>query len=167
VQFAGPAGAGAWLPPSSFHRASGTCGRATLRATGQGAGKEAFSTYIGGVKTFAFLLVALAAAPAAASETPAAEGRVRFQGLFVDWSAAGRQSIEAERQAAARPPMPAATPATAAMATAGSRELGERVGDIVALGDCAEGERVARAAGDFALVAAVRDYCNARPTAAR
>jgi hypothetical protein len=119
------------------------------------------------VKTFALLLIALAAAPAAASETPAAEQRVRFQGLFVDWNAAGRQSIEAERQAVARPAMPAATHATVAMATAGSRELGERVGDIVALGDCAEGERVARAAGDFALVAAVRDYCNARPTAER
>jgi hypothetical protein len=29
----------------------------------------------------------------------------------------------------------------------------------VALGDCGEGERVARAAGDFALVAAVRAHC--------
>ncbi|MEA3041028.1 MAG: hypothetical protein QOC65_517 [Sphingomonadales bacterium] len=133
----------------------------------QDAGKEAFSPYIGDVKTLALLLIALSAAPAAASETPATDGRVRFQGLFVDWSAAGRQSIEAEREAAARPPTPAVTPATAAMATAGSRELGERVGDIVALGDCAEGERVARAAGDFALVTAVRDYCNARPTEER
>jgi hypothetical protein len=115
----------------------------------------------------ALLLIALAAAPAAASEAPAADGRVRFQGLFVDWTAAARQSIEAERQASARPAPPAATPATAAMATAGSRELGERVGDIVALGDCAEGERVARVAGDFALLAAVRDYCNARPTPER
>lgn len=47
------------------------------------------------------------------------------------------------------------------MTAPGSVALGERVGDIVALGDCAEGERVARTAGDFALVAAVRDYCTA------
>ncbi|HEV2866694.1 MAG TPA: hypothetical protein VGX37_09275 [Allosphingosinicella sp.] len=39
------------------------------------------------------------------------------------------------------------------------RALGERVGEIVRLGDCQEGERVAREAGDFALVQAVRDYC--------
>lgn len=119
------------------------------------------------MKTLAILLIALAAAPAAASQTPAADGRVRFQGLFVDWTAAGRESLVAEQQASARPAPPPATAATAAMATAGSRELGERVGDIVALGDCAEGERVARAAGDFALVAAVRDYCNARPSTER
>jgi len=119
------------------------------------------------MKMLALTLVALAAAPAAASQTTAPDGRARFHGLFVDWNAAGRQSIEAERQASVRPVLPAATPATAAMATAGSRELGERVGDIVALGDCAEGERVARAAGDFALVAAVREHCNARPGAER
>ena len=41
------------------------------------------------------------------------------------------------------------------------RALGERVGEIVGLGDCAEGERVARAAGDFALVEAVRAHCAA------
>ena len=41
------------------------------------------------------------------------------------------------------------------------RNLGEQVGEIVRSGDCAEGERVARAAGDFALVQAVRDHCEA------
>jgi hypothetical protein len=117
----------------------------------------------------------VAAAPAAASQpllaqpavsqaaTPA-DARARFQGLFVDWGAASRQSIAAEREAAARPaysPDAAAAASSAAMAAPGSVALGERVGDIVALGDCAEGERVARTAGDFALVAAVRDYCNA------
>jgi hypothetical protein len=103
------------------------------------------------------------APPSAASVAPA-DGRARFQGLFVDWSSASRQSIDAERQAAARPPHgpdAAGTAPSAGIAAPGSVALGERVGDIVALGDCAEGERVARMAGDFALVAAVRDYCNA------
>jgi hypothetical protein len=104
------------------------------------------------------------AGPPALTEAAAAEPRVRFQGLFIDWSAASRESIEAERQAAARPALSAdaaAAGSPGAMAAPGSVALGERVGDIVALGDCAEGERVARTAGDFALVAAVRDYCNA------
>jgi len=120
------------------------------------------------VKTFlaALTLISLAAAPAFALE-PSAETRARFGSMFVDWNAASRQSIEAEREQVARPPAePAAAPASA-MSVPGSRALGERVGDIVALGDCADGERVARAAGDFALVAAVRDYCNARPTEQR
>jgi hypothetical protein len=114
------------------------------------------------VKTLLAAL-ALAATPAFAAE-PLPDARARFGGLFVDWNAASRQSIQAERQEAARTlpdPAPAST-ASAAMTVPGSRALGERVGDIVALGDCAEGERVARAAGDFALVAAVRDYCNPR-----
>lgn len=112
--------------------------------------------------------LALAATPALAAEPPA-DARARFGGLFVDWNAASRQSIEAERQEASRTvpdPAPVST-ASAAIAVPGSRALGERVGDIVALGDCAEGERVARAAGDFALVAAVRDYCHPRPTEQR
>jgi|GEM_PF-1918155 len=114
------------------------------------------------------ILASFGAVPALASE-PAADVRSRFGGLFVDWNTASRESIEAEREQAARPapaPEPVAT-ASAAIAVPGSRALGERVGDIVALGDCAEGERVARAAGDFALVAAVRDYCNARPAERR
>ncbi len=37
--------------------------------------------------------------------------------------------------------------------------LGERVGEVVRAGDCAEGERIARVAGDFALVRAVRAHC--------
>lgn len=134
----------------------------------QEADKSAFLRYSGSVKSLlaAFVLVSLAAAPAAASG-PGADARGRFSSLFVDWNAASRQSIEAEREQATRPaPEPVAT-ASAHVAVAGSRALGERVGDIVALGDCADGERVARAAGDFALVAAVRDYCNARPAEQR
>lgn len=100
----------------------------------------------------------LAAAPAPAAEPPPPEPRARFHGLFVDWSAVNRDSIEAERQGALRPagePVPAAGPVP------GSAALGERVGEIVATGDCGEGERIARAAGDFALVAAVRQHCAA------
>ena len=108
----------------------------------------------------------VAAAPAAASQpvfaqpavsaaaAQSSDARARFQGLFVDWSAASRQSIAAEREAAARP---AHSPDAAAAASAG----GIAAPGSEALGDCAEGERVARTAGDFALVAAVRDYCNA------
>ena len=104
------------------------------------------------------LAIAASPAPAAAPELP--DHRARFQGLFVDWGAVNRQSIDAERQARAPQPAPAAAVAGTAP---GSRSLGERVGEIVAAGDCSEGERVARQAGDFALVAAVRDHCNARP----
>ena len=124
------------------------------------------------------LLAILAATPAAAAQpvAPAApvsaseSGRARFQGLFVDWNDASRASIEAEREAAARPaPSPNVAAAASAVAASapGSVALGERVGAIVALGDCAEGERVARTAGDFALVAAVRNYCTAPAEALR
>ena len=113
-----------------------------------------------------FFLSLCAAAPAVASQ-PADDNRLSFQGVFVDWSAATRESLEAERKGAAQPP-PAATPGgPVSLAAPGSRALGERVGEIVATGDCADGERVARAAGDFALVVAVRDHCNARPAGER
>ena len=116
----------------------------------------------------ASILALLSAAPAAAAE-PATDGRARFEGVFVSWNAANRDSLAAEREAASRPPAELAPVATAsvAIAVAGSRELGERVGEIVAMGDCAEGERVARAAGDFALVTAVRNHCNVRAPAQR
>lgn len=106
----------------------------------------------------AVLLACALAAPAAAAEPAADPGRARFQNLFVDWSVANRESIEAERLGARRP---AVAPAASDAGVAGSQALGERVGEIVALGDCAEGERIARAAGDFALVAAVRGHCTA------
>jgi hypothetical protein len=114
------------------------------------------------VKLLLAALTLAAAAPALASD-PAPGSTARFGSLFVDWNAASRESIEAERAQTALPapaPERVAT-ASSAIAIAGSRALGERVGDIVALGDCAEGERVARSAGDFALVAAVRAYCTA------
>jgi hypothetical protein len=39
-------------------------------------------------------------------------------------------------------------------------ELGDRVGTVVAGGDCDGGERLAIEAGDLALARAVRDHCN-------
>lgn len=103
------------------------------------------------------LLPLLLLTPLLLAAAPEAEPRARFQGLFVDWSGASKAAVEAEQ----RPAAAAASPDHAAAATAGSRALGERVGEIVARGDCADGERVARAAGDFALVAAVRNHCRA------
>lgn len=109
------------------------------------------------------LVLFTAACPALAAE-PAPAPQPRFEGLFVDWRDASRESVEAERRAAALAPTgAAAVPGT----VPGSAALGQRVGEIVALGDCAEGERVARAAGDFALVAAVRDHCRPRLRDAR
>jgi hypothetical protein len=111
--------------------------------------------------TAAFLLL-IAAAQAAPAAQPAP-----FERLFTDWRSANRQSIEAEREALQRPapapaPDSASVPAMSGFAP-GSTALGERVGEIVSLGDCAEGERMARAAGDFALLVAVRNHCQDKP----
>ena len=110
--------------------------------------------------TAAFLLL-IAAAQAAPPAQPAPFGR-----LFTDWRSANRQSIEAEREALQRPAPAADSALVPAMSgfAPGSQALGERVGEIVSLGDCAEGERMARAAGDFALVVAVREHCEPKTT---
>lgn len=106
------------------------------------------------------VLLLFSAQPAVAASTIPEPPRTRFQGVFVDWNAASRESIEAEREAIRRPPQETA-PAVSPAGAPGSIALGERVGEIVAAGDCAEGERIARAAGDFALVSAVREHCTA------
>ena len=103
----------------------------------------------------AFLFLA-AAAPGVAAEPPRPAELPRFDGLFVDWRSASRESVEAESRAAELAPRDSQARADT---LPGSQALGRRVGEIVALGDCVEGERVARAAGDFALVAAVRAHC--------
>ncbi|HEX8527480.1 hypothetical protein [Allosphingosinicella sp.] len=113
-------------------------------------------------KRAAFLLIPLLvgfAASAGAASLPPEQPRARFEGLFTDWSAVNRQSVEAEREAQSRPAPQQPAPYAAASSMAGTSALGERVGEIVATGDCAEGERIARLAGDFALVAAVRNHC--------
>jgi hypothetical protein len=81
-----------------------------------------------------------------------------FSRLFTPWTAAAHDSLTAE--SGTRAPSPAADEGDRARIQAAA--LGERVGEIVRAGDCEEGERVARAAGDFALVQAVRDHCRRR-----
>jgi len=93
-------------------------------------------------------LIASALASAAPAQAPVQNG---FSGLWTQWSGVNAQSIQAE---ARREPAPAEGPLRA-----GSPELGARVGDVVRAGNCAEGERIARAAGDFPLVEAVRAHC--------
>jgi hypothetical protein len=99
------------------------------------------------IATTAFL-IASALASAAPAPTAAPDP---YAGLFTPWSGANSDALRSE---AARAPAAAAGPLRA-----GSPELGQRVGEIVRSGDCAEGERVARAAGDFPLVEAVRSHC--------
>jgi len=96
----------------------------------------------------ATIALALAGATPAAAPPPHQD----YSGLWTRWSAANGDSLRAEaaRQAPAAPAGPL---------RAGSPELGQRVGEIVRAGDCEEGERVARAAGDFPLVEAVRAHC--------
>lgn len=101
-------------------------------------------------------------APAAPESTPAHGG---FESLWTGWSGANRDSIRAETEAARANAAPAAQ--APARYQAGSVALGERVGEVVRLGDCAEGERLARLAGDFPLVEAVRTHCRARPSQIR
>jgi len=98
-------------------------------------------------------IAALALASAAPAPAPPAD--MSFSGLWTRWPTANSEALRAEaaRQTAT------ANAATAGPLRAGSPELGARVGEIVRTGDCEEGERVARAAGDFPLVEAVRAHC--------
>ena len=84
--------------------------------------------------------------------------------LFTRWDGANRQSLDAEARTASAPAEPPgnAVPVYSPLESPSQAEaaaLGERVGQVVRAGDCAEGERIAREAGDFALVRAVRDHC--------
>ena len=103
----------------------------------------------------ATLFLALAAAAPPQSPPP----DQAYSGLWTRWSTVNGDSLRAEvaRQAPAAP---------AGALRAGSPELGTRVGEIVRAGDCEEGERVARAAGDFPLVEAVRAHCRTAVQAA-
>jgi hypothetical protein len=94
----------------------------------------------------------IASALASAAPAPARPADPSYSGLWTRWSTANGEALRAEaaRQAPAAPSGPL---------RAGSPELGARVGEIVRAGDCEEGERVARAAGDFPLVEAVRAHC--------
>ena len=104
-------------------------------------------------------LALLAAAPAAAQSPSAAD----FGRLWTGWGSVNRQAMATEQQGIeeVRHDVATADSARLRVLREQGRALGERVGEIVRLGDCAEGERVAREAGDFALVEAVRAHCAA------
>lgn len=93
-------------------------------------------------------------APAA----PQSAANIGFDSLWTGWSGVSRDSIRAESEAA-RSAQQAPSAEGPRSYQAGSVALGERVGEVVRLGDCEEGERIAREAGDFPLVAAVRQHC--------
>ena len=107
-----------------------------------------------------FSLALLAPAVAFASDAPASPPS-GFGRLWTGWGSINREAMTSENEAAERVRRDLATADAARLEALRNqgRELGERVGEIVRLGDCEEGERVARAAGDFALVEAVRDHC--------
>ena len=90
----------------------------------------------------ASLLMPAAAVAAAPASIPASAN------LWIDWNELSRRAAGARPQ----PPAPAVSEAEA-------RALGDRVGRMVAAGDCRGGEKVAMAAGDSKLVEAVRNYC--------
>jgi hypothetical protein len=118
------------------------------------------------MRTAAYLWLALALlAPAAAhaQPTPPAPPAAPsdFSGLWTSWDGASRAAMARESEALAQLRRDIATADARRLSAlhAQGRSLGERVGEIVRGGDCEEGERVARDAGDFALVAAVRAHC--------
>ena len=104
--------------------------------------------------------LALLAPSAAFAQAPAAPSP-DYSRLWTGWSRINRESMTSESQAADRVRQDLATADAERLRVLQNqgRALGERVGEIVRLGDCAEGERVARQAGDFALVEAVRSHC--------
>jgi hypothetical protein len=113
-----------------------------------------------------WLAVAMAATPAtpAPSVAPEPPAETPFRSLWTGWGDANRHAMRRESEAQRRVEQELANGSQArldALRNEG-RALGERVGEIVRLGDCEEGERVAREAGDFALVEAVRAYCRGR-----
>ncbi|HWT13185.1 MAG TPA: hypothetical protein VN231_10565 [Allosphingosinicella sp.] len=113
-------------------------------------------------------LALLAPALAAAQPADPAPAPSGFQGLWTGWRDANAVSMRIERGSVeqVRRDVATADPERRDQLRNQGRALGERVGEIVRLGDCAEGERIARDAGDFALVEAVRTHC-ATPSAPR
>ena len=94
----------------------------------------------------ALILLLLLSTPAIAAAAPPQPPVAPSGNMWLDWGALNRRSAEAQ-------------PRVHGDAVAEARSLGDRVGKLVAAGDCRAGERMALAAGDSALVRAVRDYC--------
>ena len=113
--------------------------------------------------------IALAAPSAAfAQASPAVSAPTDFQRLWTGWTSVNRDAMTTETDAMQRLRRDIATADAEHLRQLGNqgRALGERVGEIVRTGECEDGERVARQAGDFALVEAVRGHCrstDARP----
>jgi len=105
---------------------------------------------------FLALFAAAAGQPAPAAPVPAAlaeERENRFRSLFVDWRATAHEALKNEQARVRGGGLVEPPPERQA------RALGDQVGEMVALGDCDGGERLARDAGDLALVGAVQDHC--------
>ena len=110
-------------------------------------------------KTRILMLTGLMLAAPALAQRPAAP-QSGFSGLWTPWTGVNRDSLQAEleeRRRAAAETQPASPDRQRRYTEAVA--LGERVGAIVRQGDCEGGERLARQAGDFALVRAVRGHC--------
>jgi hypothetical protein len=112
-------------------------------------------------RTTLVLVALLAPAIALAQTGPATPAEPDFDALWTGWNGANRQSMRTESEALQRLRHEIATAEAARrrQLRGEGQELGTRVGMIVSEGDCQDGERIARAAGDFALVEAVRNYC--------
>ena len=113
------------------------------------------------LKTLLLALALTVPSVGTAQQAAAPPTRSQFQSLWTPWNGVTRQSLRSEAEELDRVRQDIATADAerhAALRNEG-RALGERVGEIVRAGDCEDGERVARQAGDFALVEAVRNYC--------
>ena len=108
-----------------------------------------------------FCLALLAPSAALGQPAGATAAAPDFERLWTGWGSVNRDAMTTETAAMQRLRQEIASADAERLRRLGSqgRTLGERVGEIVRLGDCEDGERVARAAGDFALVAAVRAHC--------
>jgi len=115
------------------------------------------------LKSSLFLIALLAPAMALAQVGAAESTASDFSRLWTGWGNVNRQAMRTETDAIRQVRHDVATAGTGRLGQLREqgRALGERVGEIVRLGDCAEGERVAREARDFALVEAVRAHCAA------
>ena len=120
----------------------------------------------------ALLAFGLCTALPAAAQTaaPAPETAANpYRELFTHWDGASEELLAAETGTARPAPaadtglnaIPAYSPLEARSET-DAVALGQRVGEVVRTGNCTEGERLAREAGDFALLRAVRAHCGRR-----